>query len=245
MREEIATGAAATIAIRILVDGVPSVGTATTRIQRASDGKWLDTDDTFKSFSSILFAFDRALVADANDLGRYVYPWNTGAITNVTAGDVYFATIDVTAPYAFTTTGEISTALVRHGDTSWITAVVAGLSTLTASQAADAVWDALTSAHATAGSFAAFIKALPASSAIATAVWAVADGSSTMGAALRNVRRWTTWSAGQPVKKTLTVDGLHVDVTADDGTTIVDHVPVASLGATAVAPSAGESVTIG
>ncbi len=86
---------------------------------------------------------------------------------------------------------------------------------------------------------------LAAVASVASAVWAVADGSSTMGAALRNIRRWTTWSSSQPVKKSLNLAGTHVDVTADDGTTVVDHVPVESLGSAPVVPSAGESVSLG
>ncbi len=81
--------------------------------------------------------------------------------------------------------------------------------------------------------------------AAAAAVWAIADGVSTMGASLSRIRKWTTWSSAQPNKKTLSLDGLHVVVTDDDGTTTIANVPVAALGGAAVAPAAGESVTIG
>ena len=59
------------------------------------------------------------------------------------------------------------------------------------------------------------------------------------------IRQWSTWNSAQPTKKTLSVDGLHVTVTGDDGVTPIAVVPVASLGGAPVAPSTGESVTIG
>lgn len=139
MIEYISAGNTVTLAIRVMVAGVgqDSVSPApTVKIQRYSDGLWLNTNnETFEAYDA--FSAYRSLVAVASDLSRYTYAWNTGTITNVVANDTYFATIDVSAPHPYSVTGEISTALipaVRSGLAlaSALATVQAGVTTLLA-----------------------------------------------------------------------------------------------------------------
>ena len=109
----IAAGDTVPIAIRVMLAGVgvENAAVATVRIQRRSDGLWLNTtNETFGAWDA--FACFRDLVPVTDDLSRYLYAWNTSTITNPVAGDIYFATIDVTAPHLYSVTQEISTALI-------------------------------------------------------------------------------------------------------------------------------------
>ncbi len=75
---------------------------------------------------------------------------------------------------------------------------------------------------------------LTAIASIASAVWAVADGSSTMGAALRLLRRRTT------NKRILDAFGV-LSFFADDGTTIEKTSTVRDVSGTLVSPASGEA----
>ncbi|MEE9395199.1 MAG: hypothetical protein V3W41_22130 [Planctomycetota bacterium] len=94
--------------IAMVVDGVGgpvSGATITTRVQRLSDNFFFDwADDTFKVFGSV-GSPDQALTEFTNqaaiyrlDTATHDEGLDTGAITNVTADDIYIATFDVTAP---------------------------------------------------------------------------------------------------------------------------------------------------
>lgn len=151
-------------------------------------------------------------------------------------------------PSAGTIAAQVDTTLSgTHGSGSWATAVgfaVAGdAMTLTNGErgaVADAVWDEPTSGHATAGTAGAVLFALtapPSASAIASQVWATAEGTpsaGTFGYDLKLLRMGLTnrleESAGSP--------GL-VKLYADDGTTLLKTWQVRDASGGAVTARAG------
>lgn len=67
----------------------------------------------------------------------------------------------------------------------------------------------------------------------------------TLGGALTGIRRFTTWTPATPNAKVYNQSTGRVDVTADDGTTILYQVPVHDDAGNAVQPQAGDPWKVG
>lgn len=126
-------GSTDVIAARILVDGASTAGAAivTAKIQRASDGLWLNTaNDTWGAFNGATAHY--ALAVDAADDALYTHMWTTPA-----SPDVYTVTIEVTAPFVGSAIGEIDTRTISATRTGLalaaaVTTLQAGVTTLLA-----------------------------------------------------------------------------------------------------------------
>lgn len=121
------------IAARLLVNGATTSGAAvaTAKIQRGSDGLWLDVNagtwGTWDPFSGYY-----TLDVDADDDALYTRTWTTPA-----SPDVYTVTVEVTAPFAGSAIGEIDTRTIASTRTglalaSAVTTLQTGVTTLLA-----------------------------------------------------------------------------------------------------------------
>lgn len=237
---EIPAGAIETIGFRPLLNGaaVPSA-TVTARVKR-KDGLWLDwADSTFRAFGSVV-TIGQTLIADTHDTGHYGYAWNTSTITNAVASDVYAVTIIQTAPFACTVEGEIRTSLVPAVQSglalaSAVATLQSGVTTLLAGVTVAALAaDSITGTSIATSAVTKLQAGLATAASSAAAVWATADGASTMGAALSLLRRRAT------NKRALSSLGI-LSFFADDGTTVEKTSTVRDVANVLVSPASGEA----
>ena len=225
-------GALTAVQGQILSDATPFGGT---NIAHTGDAMTLTAGERAAINAAIVVAHGVALPSDVTTSTTTI----TGAITTAQTA-INTNTTTATGAVTVAPGGIGPTAIAANAinaasiAAAAVTKIQSGLSTLDATAAANAVWDALLTAHSASGSFGEFVKALPSVSTIATAVWAVSDGTMTKGAALDLLRRRTT------NKRILSALGI-LSFFADDGVTVEKTSTVRDVNGVLVSPVSGEA----